>query len=362
VALLGGLVAVLQGASDLHLTILRFKQQFRSFSRLQGSRATILAAGTLSGTALSPTFGYTAAGLLVGYIVYSLIAILTTRNRLSEGADFEPALVRKHFVYGSVAAGAAVVAMLAPLSLKSIVTAMLGTEGAAGVLLALDLLQRPFVLIVSALQAIQYPDIVSLYDREGETSGLRRGLGEYYSLLTGFTLMTASGIFALLQPIGHFVIATGLQQNFLAAAPYVTGIAVCRALTQNMLPTPSHLRHHLKSIFLLSLVDCLLLNGGVLAAGHFILNRGDVLMGGGMIGAILAMLIGIKVLVALPFDLIWQPVAFSAVGIAIPVIATAGFNYNLWVFVAIGVVGGGAFCLLGLHSFFIRMFRPQAAS
>jgi hypothetical protein len=118
-----------------------------------------------------------------------------------------------------------------------------------------------------------------------------------------------------------------------------------------MLPTPSHLRHHLKSIFLLSLVDCLLLNGGVLAAGHFILNRGDVLMGGGMIGAILAMLIGIKVLVALPFDLIWQPVAFSAVGIAIPVIATAGFNYNLWVFVAIGVVGGGAFCLLGLHSF-----------
>ena len=362
VALLGGLVAVFQGASDLHLTILRFKQQFRSFSRLQGSRATILAAGTLSGTALSPTFGYTAAGLLVGYIVYSLIAILATRNRLTEGADFEPALVRKHFVYGSVAAGAAVVAMLAPLSLKSILTAMLGTEGAAGVLLALDLLQRPFVLIVSALQAIQYPDIVSLYDREGETSGLRRRLGEYYSLLTGFTLMTASGIFALLQPIGHFVIAPGLQQSFLAAAPYVTGVAVCRALTQNMLPTPSHLRHHLKSIFLLSLVDCLLLNGGVLAAGHFILNRGDVLMGGGMIGAILAMLIGIKVLVALPFDLIWQPVAFSAVGIAIPVIATAGFNYNLWVFVGIGVVGGGAFCLLGLHSFFIRMFRPQTAS
>jgi hypothetical protein len=68
------------------------------------------------------------------------------------------------------------------------------------------------------------------------------------------------------------------------------------------------------------------------------------------------------VLVALPFDLIWQPVAFSAVGIAIPVIATAGFNYNLWVFVGIGVVGGAAFCLLGLHSFFIRMFRPQAAS
>ncbi|WP_244598628.1 hypothetical protein [Rhizobium tubonense] len=363
IALLGGLVAVFQGASDLHLTILRFKQQFRIFSRLQGSRATILAAGTLGGTALSQTFAFTAGGLLAGYLVYSLVAFLATRNRLTEAAAFEPKLVRKHFVYGSVAAGAAVVAMLAPLTLKSILTGMLGTEGAAGVLLALDLLQRPFVLIVSALQAIQYPDIVALYDREGETSLLRRSLGEYYSLLTGFAFMTASGIFALLQPIGHFIIASGLQQGFLAAAPFVTGVAVCRALTQNMLPTPSHLRHHLRSIFLLSLADCLLLNGGVLAAGHLVSSQsGGILMAGGMVGAVIGMLIGIKVLIALPFDLIWQPVALSAVGIVIPVLATAGFNYNLWISVAVGVVGGGFFCLLGLYSFFVKMFRHRASS
>lgn len=362
VALLGGLVAIFQGASDLHLTMLRFRQQFRSFSRLQGSRATILAAGTLGGALIEPSFAFTAAGLLGGYVIYTLLAVAMTRGAGAESAAFEPALVRKHFVYGSVAAGASVVGLLAPLGLKSILTAVLGAGGAAGSLLALDLLQRPFVLIVSALQAIQYPDVVSLYDREGETPALRARLGAYYSLLTGFTLMTAAGIFALLQPVGHFVIAPALQDGFLSAAPFVVGLSVCRALTLNMLPTPSHLRHRLLSIFLLSAVDCVLLNGATLAAGALFSQSSGMLMAGGMLGAFLAMLVGVKVLMALPFDFVWQPVAFSALGLAIPVLATAGFGHGLWISVLIGIIGGGACCLLGLYSYFVRLFRTPSLS
>jgi O-antigen/teichoic acid export membrane protein len=363
IAVLGGLVAILQGASDLHLTMLRFRQQFRVFSRLQGSRATILAVGTLAGGAVSPSFTFVVAGLLAGYVLYSLLAFALTRGGEASTAAFEPSLVRKHFVYGSVAASASVVGLLAPLALKSILTATLGAEGAAGALLALDLLQRPFILIVSALQAIQYPDVVAHFDRDGDTPALRRRLGDYYSLLTGLTLMTAAGIFALLQPVGHFVIAAGLRDGFLAAAPFVTGLAVFRALTLNMLPTPSHLRHRLLSIFLLSVADCLLLNGGTLAAGYlFSSDNGGVLMAGGMIGALAAMLIGIRVLLSLPFDFVWQPVVFSAVGLAVPVLATIGFAYSLWVSVGTGIVGGAVFCLLGLYSYFMRMFRVPAIS
>ncbi len=173
--------------------------------------------------------------------------------------------MRKHFVYGSVAAGASVIGLLAPLGLKSILTAALGAGGAAGALLALDLLQRPFVLIVSALQAIQYPDVVATYDREGATPAFRQQLGAYYSLLTGFTLMTAAGIFALLQPVGQIRHRTGPARRLLSAAPFVTGLSVCRALTLNMLPTPAHPRHRLLAIFLLAVVDCALLNAGALA-------------------------------------------------------------------------------------------------
>ena len=361
VALVGGLVAIFQGASDLHLTMLRFRQEFRSFSRLQGSRATILALGTLGGALIAPTFTFTVGGLLAGYVLYTLLAVVMTRG-VADSAEFHTAVARRHFIYGSVAAGASVVGLLAPLGLKSILTAVLGAGGAAGGLLALDLLQRPFVLIVSALQAIQYPDVVALFDRDGETAALKARLGAYYSLLAGFTLMTAAGIFALLQPVGLFVIAPALQAGFLSAAPFVVGLSVCRALTLNMLPTPAHLRHRLLSIFLLSAVDCVLLNGCTLAAGALFGADGGVLMAGGMVGALLAMLVGVKVLMTLPFDFVWQPVVLSALGLAIPVLATAGFGHGLWISVCAGIVGGGAFCLAGLYSYFTRLFRLPAAS
>ncbi|NEI71215.1 hypothetical protein GR212_16680 [Rhizobium lusitanum] len=362
IAVLGGLVAIFQGGSDLHLTMLRFRQEFRIFSRLQGSRATILAVGTLAGAAVAPTFTCTVIGLMAGYLAYGLLALFLTRNSLREAARFEPPLVRKHFVYGSVAASASVIGLLTPLGLKTILTAVLGAGAAAGALLALDLLQRPFVLIVSALQAIQYPDVVSTYDREGATPTFRRQLGEYYSLLTGLTLMTAAGIFALLQPIGQFVIAAGLRDGFLAAAPFVIGLATCRALTFNMLPTPAHLQHRLLAIFLLAVLDCVLLNIGVLAGGHLGSYNDAALMAGGMIGALCAIAIGLKVMMSLSFDFVWPPVVFSAIGLAVPVLATAGFGYSLWISVAVGVVGGALFCLLGLYSYFITMFRPQARS
>ncbi|MQB42610.1 hypothetical protein [Rhizobium sp. ICMP 5592] len=362
IAVLGSLVVILQGGSDLHLTMLRFRQEFHAFSRLQGSRATILAIGTLAGAAITPTFTSTVAGLLGGYLAYSILAMFLTRNSLREAASFQPPLVRKHFVYGSVAAGASVIGLLAPLGLKSILTAVLGAGGAAGALLALDLLQRPFVLIVAALQAIQYPDVVATYDREGATPAFRRQLGGYYSLLSGFTLMTAAGIFALLQPVGLFVIAPGLREDFLSAAPFVTGLAVCRALTLNMLPTPAHLRHRLLAIFLLAVVDCVLLNAGALAGGYLHSFSDGALMAGGMVGALIAMVIGGKVLMALPFDFVWPPVVLSAVGLAVPVLATAGFDYSLWISVGAGIVGGGVFCLLGLYSYFVTMFRPRVVS
>jgi hypothetical protein len=361
IALLGGLVAIFQGGSDLHLTMLRFRQEFHAFSRLQGSRATILAIGTLAGAALAPDFNHAAAGLLAGYVAYGLLAGALTRNSLHEAAPLQPPLLRKHFIYGSVAASASVVGLLAPLGLKSILTAALGAGGAAGALLALDLLQRPFVLIVSALQAIQYPDVVATYDRDGVTPALRRQLGNYYSLLTGLTLMTAAGIFAILQPVGQFVIAAGLREGFLSAAPFVAGLSLCRSLTLNMLPTPAHLRHRLRAIFLLSVVDCLLLNAGALFGGHLLSSSG-MLTAGAMLGAVVAMLIGIKVLRTLPFDLVWQPVAFSAAGLAIPVLANAAFGRSLWQSSAIGIIGGGALCLWGLYSYFLRMFRPEAST
>ena len=155
--------------------MLRFRQEFRAFSRLQGSRATILAVGTLSGALLAPTFMSAVVGLLAGYVVYTLLAVALTRSVSAERASFDATVAAQAFRLwqrrsrrlGRRPAGAARPEVDPDQRPRA-------RTGAAGALLALDLLQRPFVLIVSALQAIQYPDVVSLYDRDGETPALRR--------------------------------------------------------------------------------------------------------------------------------------------------------------------------------------------
>lgn len=359
VALVGGLVSIAQGGSDLHLTMLRFRQDFRAFSVLQGSRATILAAGTLAGALVSPSFLPTVTGLLGGYAAYGLLAALLSRRTARPSASLDLARVRRHLVYGSVSAGAATAAMFAPLALKAILTAALGSTGAAGALLALDLLQRPFVLIVSALQAIQYPEIVAAHDRASNRSSLSRQLGQYYSLLTSFALMMAAGIFAVLLPATWLVISPDLQQGFLATAPFIIVLSLARTLTQIMLPTPLHLKQRLTLILLLAVADCLLLNLGVLAALAVAGPNDAALAAGGAIGAALAALIGLRLMSALAFDFSWPPVLFATAGLGAATLAFAISSETSYVTIGAGILIGSAFCLLALNQLRLMVQVPR---
>lgn len=363
VALVGGLVSIAQGGSDLHLTILRFRQDFRAFSVLQGSRATILATGTLAGALVSPTFLATVTGLIAGYAIYGLLACLLSRSSVSRpAARLDGARIRRHLVYGSVSAGAATAAMFAPLALKAILTSALGTTGAAGALLALDLLQRPFVLIVSALQAIQYPEIVSAHDRSGDRSNLPRQLGQYYALLTSFALMMAAGIFAVLVPATWLVISPDLQRGFLATAPFIVVLSLVRTLTQIMLPTPLHLKQRLALILLLAVVDCALLNLGALAALLAAGPSDAALAAGSAIGASLAALFGLRLMSALPFEFSWPPVALAAAGLAAAAFAFSVSSETGYVAIGAGIVVGGLLCLLSLNQLRLMMRAPKAGA
>ncbi|NRQ18576.1 hypothetical protein [Ensifer sesbaniae] len=360
VALVGGLVSIAQGGSDLHLTMLRFRQDFRAFSVLQGSRATILAAGTLAGALVSPSFLSTVTGLFAGYAAYGLLAFLLSRRAATRpAAALDGARFRKHLVYGSVSAGAATAAMFAPLALKAILTSALGATGAAGALLALDLLQRPFVLIVSALQAIQYPEIVTAHDRAGDGSDLARQLGRYYALLTSFALMMAAGIFAVLLPAAWLVVSPDLQRGFLATAPAIIMLSLVRTLTQIMLPTPLHLRQRLALILLLAVADCALLSLGALAALTVTGAYDAALAWGSAIGAILAALVGLRLMSSLAFDFSWPPVLFAAAGLGAAVLAFSFSGETGYVTIGAGIVFGGLLCLLALNQLRLMMRAPR---
>lgn len=363
VALVGGLVSIAQGGSDLHLTMLRFRQDFRAFSVLQGSRATILAAGTLLGALVSPSFLSTVTGLLGGYAAYGLLALLLSRRaKTRPAAALDSARVRKHLVYGSVSAGAATAAMFAPLALKAIFTAALGTTGAAGALLALDLLQRPFVLIVSALQAIQYPEIVAAHDRAEDRAALPRQLGHYYALLTSFALMMAAGIFAVLLPAAWLVISPDLQQGFLATAPAIIVLSLVRTLTQIMLPTPLHLKQRLALILFLAVIDCAFLNLGALTALLTAGPDGAALAWGSAVGAILAALVGLRLMSSLAFEFSWPPVLFAAAGLGAAVLAFTLSGETSFATIGAGIIGGGLLCLLSLNQLRLMLRAPGPRS
>lgn len=319
VAMGGALAAVFQGGSELHLTMLRFRQDFRLFSKLQAARASLLAAGTIGGAILDPSFGGAVAGLLAGYLVYGVVARLAGGSLATGLKRPQRRLLMKHLTYGGVSAGASVAGILAPLGLKALLTAVIGAQGAAGALLALDLLQRPFVMVVSALQAIRYPDIVTAYDREPGSPRFRERIGDYYGQLASCSLATAAVILCLLAPAAFWLVKVELRDSFLLAAPAVTILALLRALVQTLLPTPAHLMQRLRPIIGLAVADAALLNLGSLAGWS--LSGGSLagLLYGGAAGALAAVIVGAPLFLSIPFR--WHGVslvsALAALAVAV---------------------------------------------
>ncbi|RYE32829.1 MAG: hypothetical protein EOP23_11100 [Hyphomicrobiales bacterium] len=337
VALGGALVAVSQGGSELHLTMLRFRQDFRLFSILQAARASLLAAGTLGGAILSPSLGGAVAGLLAGYLVYGVAARLAGGSFASGLKRPGRALLIKHLIYGGVSAGASVAGILAPLGLKALLTAVVGAQGAAGALLALDLLQRPFVMVVSALQAIRYPDIVAAYDREPGSPAFRARLGDYYGQLASCSLATAAVILCLLAPAAFWLVKPDLRESFLLAAPAVTILALLRAWVQTLLPTPAHLMQRLRPIIGLAVADAALLNLGSLAGWS--LSGGSLtgLLYGGAAGAVAAVLVGTPLFLSMPMRWHGLPLASASAALAVAALANGSVPQTS-VPVALGVL------------------------
>lgn len=324
IAMGGALAAVFQGGSELHLTMLRFRQDFRLFSLLQAARASFLAVGTLGGAILDPSLGGTISGLLAGYLVYGAVARLAAGPLASGLKRPRRPLLVKHLTYGGVSAGASVAGILAPLGLKALLTAVMGSQGAAGALLALDLLQRPFVMVVSALQAIRYPEIVAAYDSEPGSPAFRERLGDYYGLLASCSLATAAMILCLLAPAAFWLVKTELRDSFLLAAPAVTILALLRAWVQTLLPTPAHLMQRLRPIIGLAVADAVLLNLGSFAGWS--LSGGSLpwLLYGGAAGAAVAVIIGTPLFLSMPFRWRGRPLASALAALALAALANGG--------------------------------------
>ncbi|CAH1648078.1 Oligosaccharide flippase family protein [Hyphomicrobiales bacterium] len=337
VGLAGAGAAVLIAAGELHLTMLRFRLAFGLFSRLQGVRASLLAAATVGGAFISADFAHVVLGILFGNVLYCLIAFAAARQVLGWSVRADLGAVRRHLAYGGVSAGASVAGLLGPLGLKAILVAAFGATPAAGALLALDLLQRPFILIVSSLQAIRYPDLVALYDRSGAGDALKQELGRYYALLACLTLIGGALLLAVMEWAAGFVVPRDLQGAFLRTAPAFTVMALIRALVQTLLPTPAHLLRRLRAIAGLAALDCVLMCAGAFIAMGLLPGSDTAIALGAAAGAGLAMLAGLPLLRLLPFAMPWRPVALAGAALLAALLIKIGLSGNVLLSTAVAL-------------------------
>lgn len=338
---LGLIVVILQGWTDLHLTMLRFRHQFTAFSSLQGLRATALAIGSVIGALTLHSVEGAAAGLAAGYVLMSAVALAIDLRQRHPAGRWDKAIMRQHIHYGSVSAGASVIGLAAPLGLRLILQAAFG-PAAAGALLAIDLLQRPFVLVISAVHGVQYPSVVRAYDRH--EPGLGLGLGRYYALLVTLALLTAGGVAAILPLIAEWLVAADLRPAFIATTPAVLFIFLMRATTQNVFATPAHLMKQMRIITWLAVSDAVLLNAAA-AAGALLPAASLVSVAiAAALGSAVYALVGLATLRALPFQLVLRPVlpALAAVTICVAISAStwtlAGAAWSMAIGSVLGLV------------------------
>ena len=319
--LFGALAAILQGAGELHLTMLRFRQEFRLFSWLQGARATIVAGATIAGAAVSADLAHVLAGVLAGNLIYCVTAWIRSRRVMPLTARWSGEIARRNLVYGGISAGAGVATLLVPLGLKSVLLASLGSA-AAGPMLALDLLQRPFVMVTSSLQAIRFPELVAQFDRKGDPHAIQGELGRYYALLVGLSLIAAAGIIAVLGLATETVIPAPLRESFLRTAPFVMMMAMLRAFLQTVLPTPAHLQRRLPVILGLATLDCLLTCAGAFVAASLSGGADLAIVAGAAAGAGAAAAAGLLILHWRSFAMPWQPVLLPAAALLLAWLTT----------------------------------------
>jgi hypothetical protein len=165
----------------------------------------------------------------------------------------------------------------------------------------------------------------------------------------------------LLKPVALIAVDTDLQAQFLIAAPFVVALATLRALTQNVSNTPAHLRRDLVQLIVLALVDCVLLNVLALAAAWTFGADSAAILGAATLGAFLAGLVGLRVLVSLPAELPMKPLFAAVIGLVVPVLLLLAPLGDPFVATAVGLLAAGLTSLIALW-FLYRAMRPAMVS
>lgn len=235
-------IALLIGLTDLLLVFLRVQGSFNQFAVLQMVRAFALLAGSIAGAFWGQTAGSALGGLCAGYALTLLVYIAAApRWWLWRAANFQWPLFKDMAVYGASVAAASNIHLQVPLLIRWLGKAFLPVEGFAGLSLAMDILQKPFALVTSAVGGVLTPGVIVEFETAQNPASPK--LRQLYEVQLWCVFLMLGLAIALLPDLCALVVKPELRLWVTQLGVPVALIFAGHTLIQTTISIPGHLLH-----------------------------------------------------------------------------------------------------------------------
>lgn len=251
--------ACLQGGADLAITMLRSSGALNAFVVAQILRAAGGAIGAVTfamsdygGTATFLGFSIGSAAPMAALACYAAI-----NRQVAAKLVFSTERLASYGAYGIPAAVGTALFFAIPVILRwGLSTEARGAE-LAGMLFAIDLLQKPFGVTIAALQNAILPGVIAAY--EHRTRQLLPDLQRLYRM----TSLAIVAVFLIgwgaTYPVALFISDEAVAKSFASNAPLALAFFAFQAYLQNNVVIPSYLNKRTWQIALIALAECALL-------------------------------------------------------------------------------------------------------
>lgn len=322
-ALLGLIVAVLMGATDLQLVFLRVRGSFNGFAKLQCARAIILLLSSTGGAAATHSQVGALAGLGLGYLVSMGMFVRADPSwwRL-DLSGFSLPFLKQLAVYGMAAAGASMIHSLVPMGMRWTGQGIMSAAEFAAFSLAIDLLQRPFALVTSAIGGILTPGVIKEFEEQLKPRLPK--LKQLYEVQFWAVIVLMGGALAFIPEVAQWAVKDAMSAGFERVGAVVSMIFGAHIVVQTIMATPGHLLKSGQGLIANAVVEVVFVGLACLAALVWAGLRPVDWLWLVLIAIVLCDLFGARLMRLVPCDF---PVALALSG---PPVAIAMGLFGLW--------------------------------
>ncbi|BAL78844.1 hypothetical protein [Bradyrhizobium cosmicum] len=285
---LGLAVTIVQGATDLHYMAIRVSGRLTPASVLMICRSTCLLLGAAAGAKWYGTAESALLGLLAGHVLGLAAGSIVDRKRPGWSPRQTTRSDLSAFArYGMLASGASVVHLSAPILIRFLIVGRFGiaSSSSAGFSMALDLLQRPFSVLLSAIHTISYPDVVARFDNDTRAAA-RAAATDLFDLAICSTALMLGGLIAFIPDAARLFVPSALAQSFITVTPSVAIFYFLHTHLQATLALIPHLEKAAMRLIVVAACQLALIALFFLAGGAAGLSATATLLGAGLATAL----------------------------------------------------------------------------